>query len=1185
MAQGMNKLNEALASLPEVRELLLSLDAGTSPIAVSGLSGVHRAQLTAAVRHKTQRPLLIVCADENEANRMAGDLHELLGEDVSLLFAREWQLRDRVFASHGWEQQRIGSLCSLAAGKAPILVATVDGLMQQTLPPDALRGAVTDISLSDRFDLNALSKKLVESGYTRAETVEGVGQFALRGGILDVWSPLSAPVRVEFFDDEVDAMGEFDVTTQRRTQNVKSLTVLPAAEVLPALSDGGREKMLERLGRAAQKIAKKAEDSPIVQTLRSDIERLRNDLPLGGMDRYLAACYPDEVCALDYLSPDTLIAVSDGMRVLERSKNYHWELSEDVKPLIEEGVLCGEFAALALSQEALSHRMGAFPVLLLDSLPTSRNLLPPRAILSMNARSLPSYGGSLETAAGDMERYLGAGCGVLVLCGNETRAKNFRRLLEERNIRAQLNLKNDRLPAPHETVIGLGALSAGSEYPQLKLVILTEGQLTAPLSGKRAKARPKKETSARAALRSYEDLSPGDLVVHVHHGIGRFAGIERMRVDGVDKDYIKICYAGNDSLYVPATQLDMVSKYIGGHGEDEDGQIRTKLSKLGGTDWSRAKTKARAAAKDLAKGLIALYAERQRRPGFAFSPDSPWQKEFEEAFDYEETDDQLRAIAEIKADMERSTPMDRLLCGDVGYGKTEVALRAVMKCVLDGKQAAILVPTTVLAQQHYATALNRFRSFPVRIEVLSRFKTPAQKKQILQDAAAGKIDLLIGTHSLLQKSLHFKDLGLLIIDEEQRFGVTHKEKLKELSRQVDTLTLSATPIPRTLNMALSGIRDMSTIEVPPVDRQPVQTYVLEHNWSVIADAIRRELARGGQVYYMHNRVETIDRCAATLKKLLGDDVAIGVAHGKMDEKGLSSVMQQLSDGEIQVLVCTTIIETGIDIPNVNTLIIEDADRMGLAQLYQIRGRVGRSGRKAYAYFTFRRDKTLTDIAQKRLSAIREFTAFGSGFRIAMRDLQIRGAGSLLGHSQHGHMEAVGYDLYVKMLGQAIARAKGEPVRRDKSECLVDLRVDAFIPEKYIADGPGRIEAYKRIAAIQTAEDAADVLDELIDRYGDPPPSVSDLVNVSLVRVQASAVGVTEVTQKKDTLTLQLESLDLPMIQGLLVAFNGRVTAGAGNRPYLSVTLQPDEKPLELLQSILKAMAEILNGGEKAKASK
>ena len=687
MAEGMKMLGAALAALPEVRELMMNIDAGTSPVAVSGLASVHRAQLAAALRQQLDRPLLVLCADENEANRMALDLTALLGEEVSLLFAREWQLRDRVSASHGWEQQRIGTLCRLAAGEASVLVATVDALMQRTLPPALLRGAVTEIKIGARFDLAALSRKLVEIGYVRAETVEGVGQFALRGGILDIYSPLSAPVRVEFFDDEVDAMGEFDLATQRRTQNVKSLTVLPAAEVLPALTGGGREKMLERLSRAAQKIEKKAADSPIVKTLRGDMERLSNDLPLGGMDRYLAACYPEEICALDYLAPDTLAVVSDGMRVLERGKNYHWELSEDVKPLIEEGVLCGEFASLALTQESLSRRLADFPVLLLDALPTSRNLLAPRVLLSMNARSLPSYGGSLETAAGDMERYLGAGCGVLILCGNETRAKNLQRLLEERGIRARLDLKGGRLPVPHETVIGLGALSAGSEYPQLKLVILTEGQLTSPLSGKRTKAKPKKETSAREALRSYEDLSPGDLVVHVHHGIGRFAGIERMRVDGVDKDYIKICYAGNDSLYVPATQLDMVSKYIGGHGEDEDGHPRAKLSKLGGTDWSRAKTKARAAAKDLAKGLIALYAERQRRPGFAFSPDSPWQKEFEDAFDYEETDDQLRAIAEIKGDMERSTPMDRLLCGDVGYGKTEVALRAVMKCILDGKQA------------------------------------------------------------------------------------------------------------------------------------------------------------------------------------------------------------------------------------------------------------------------------------------------------------------------------------------------------------------------------------------------------------------------------------------------------------------------------------------------------------------
>ena len=722
------------------------------------------------------------------------------------------------------------------------------------------------------------------------------------------------------------------------------------------------------------------------------------------------------------------------------------------------------------------------------------------------------------------------------------------------------------MPKPGELRITVGALSAGCEWPTLKLAVLTEGQLTAPTQ----KKLKLKKDSNRQKLQSYTDLSPGDLVVHTHHGIGRFAGIQRMPVDGVEKDYIKIDYAGGDCLYVPVTQLDLVSKYIGG-GEDQE---RTRLNKLGGTEWAKQKTKARKAAKDLAAGLTKLYAERQRRPGFAFAPDSPWQTEFEEAFPYAETGDQLQAIADIKKDMEQSRPMDRLLCGDVGYGKTEVALRAIMKCVLDGKQAAILVPTTVLAQQHYLTAMRRFATFPVTIDVLSRFRTPAQIKKTLFDLQSGKIDLIVGTHKLLQKDIHFHDLGLLIVDEEQRFGVTHKERLKELSRGVDVLTLSATPIPRTLNMALSGLRDMSTIEQPPQDRYPVQTFVLEHQDGILDEAMRRELARGGQVYYLHNRVESIDQCAAKIKQRI-PEAEVAVAHGKMNEEQLGDVMQSMSNGEIQILVCTTIIETGIDIPNVNTLIIEDADRMGLAQLYQIRGRVGRSGRKAYAYFTFRRDKTLSDIAQKRLSAIREFTAFGSGFRIAMRDLQIRGAGSLLGHSQHGHMEAVGYDLYVKMLGQAIARAKGEPVQRDKSECLIDLRVDAYIPETYIADGPGRIEAYKRIAAIQTPEDAADVLDELIDRYGDPPPSVSDLVNVSLARVQATAVGVYEVTQKKDTLVLQVEQLDLRMIQGLLVAFNGRVVTGAGAKPYLSVTLQKEEKPLELLQSILRAMQDIL----------
>ncbi|MBQ2224311.1 MAG: transcription-repair coupling factor, partial [Oscillospiraceae bacterium] len=704
-------------------------------------------------------------------------------------------------------------------------------------------------------------------------------------------------------------------------------------------------------------------------------------------------------------------------------------------------------------------------------------------------------------------------------------------------------------------------LSAGCEFPQLRLVILTEGQLTAPVSGRKRPVRQKKDTS-RQKLQSYADLSPGDLVVHVHHGIGRFVGIERMRVEGVDKDYIKIAYAGNDSLYVPATQLDLVSKYIGG-GEDEDGG-RTKLNKLGGTDWTRAKTRAKAAAKDLAKGLIALYAERQRRPGFAFSPDSPWQREFEDAFDFAETEDQLRAIEEIKADMESKTPMDRLLCGDVGYGKTEVALRAVMKCILDGKQAALLVPTTVLAQQHYATAVNRFRSFPVTIEVLSRFKTPQQKKKVLEETAAGRVDLLIGTHSLLQKNMRFKDLGLLIIDEEQRFGVTHKEKLRELARQVDTLTLTATPIPRTLNMALSGIRDMSTIEMPPSDRQPVQTYVLEHDWGVIADAIRRELSRGGQVYYLHNRVETIDRCALQLRKLLGEEVAIAVAHGKMDERTLSSVMHQMADGEIQVLVCTTIIETGIDISNVNTLIIEDADRLGLAQLHQIRGRIGRSARRAYAYMTYRPGKILTEVAAKRLTAIREYAEFGSGFRIAMRDLEIRGAGNLLGPEQSGYMMSVGYDMYLQLLEEAVLEERGEK-KKARADCSADLTISANLPESYIPSPEQRMDIYRRIAALRTQDESRDLLDELMDRYGDPPQSVLALLDVALLRTAASEVGVCDVTQRGDTLTFSFGT-DFPVEAVMRVCTapknKHRLTLRAGTEPKLALKLRSGEDTLQ-----------------------
>ena len=900
--------------------------------------------------------------------------------------------------------------------------------------------------------------------------------------------------------------------------------------------------------------------------MKNDGALLREHALHSGLDRYAAAVYETMATPFAYLDGNSVVCVCDSARVMERVKNYLWQMKEDVETLLKAGILAGEWARLTLSAEELWKKLESYPVYLLSSLPTSRYPVAPRTLLQITAKQLSSYGGSLETAAADLEQYLQDGFRVLVLCGSETRARNLQRLLEEKGIPAALDFRGETLPAPGQAQISIGALSAGVEYGQLSLAVLTEGQLTAAAA---KKGKPKKERSNRQKLQSYTDLSPGDLVVHVHHGVGRFVGIIKMTVDGADRDYIKIAYAGSDCLYVPATQLDLVSKYIGG-GEDHE---KTRLNKLGGTEWARSKSRAKAAAKDLAKGLIQLYAERQKKQGFAFSPDSPWQTEFEEAFPYDATEDQMRCIREIKGDMERPIPMDRLLCGDVGYGKTEVALRAVMKCILDGKQAAILVPTTVLAQQHYATAVNRFRAFPVNIAVLSRFQTPKQSKKILQDLQSGAVDLLIGTHRLLQKSVAFKDLGLLVIDEEQRFGVTHKEKLKEMSRQVDVLTLSATPIPRTLNMALSGVRDMSTLEAPPKNRQSVQTYVLEHDWSVLCDAMRREIQRGGQVYYLHNRVDTIDRTAARIREMLGEEVQVAAAHGKLSEQQLSAVMQGVIDGQTQVLVCTTIIETGIDIPNVNTLIIEDADHLGLAQLHQIRGRIGRSARRAYAYMTFRRGKVLSETADKRLSAIREYVEFGSGFKIAMRDLEIRGAGNLLGPEQSGFMMSVGYDMYLQLLEDAVLEEQGQPQKKERN-CTADLNISAHIPERYVASAEQRMDLYRRIAAIRSREDADDLMDELLDRYGEAPKSVLTLLDVALLRAAAVKAGITEITQKDASVQFLMEDMDLQRLAVVcgMKKYRSRLRLGAGSTPCVVLRLQPGADVLEQCTELVDALS-------------
>ena len=1161
----MKPLLSALNDIPEYRSLLAAIDNGACPAAFSGLSAVHRAHFAAGIRQELGRPVVVVCADEGEAERMARDLAALSGEEVRTLSAREFTFHNAAVVSRQYEHRRLSTLRALAAGECPLLVCTVESILQRTIPKTLLTQAAQVVRMGERYDLGELAGTLAAAGYTRCEQVEGVGQFALRGGILDFFSPAHPkPVRVEFFGDEIDAMGLFDPDTQRRIENLGAAEILPAAEVLPQFTPGGYGGLLEGLDRLISQAKRRKGSETLVQTLEEDRERLSASTAFPAMDRYIALIYPVMATAADYFPEDAVVVLSESPRVAERGKSYLWQLGEDAKALMERGELAGELADFARTFEELTEVLADWPVCYLDAFTSSRYPQRPRTLLNLLTKQLPSYGASLETAVSDLAHYVSDGFRTVVLVSSEQRALNLQALLREQKMTTAVDFQLHELPGYGKAVIAVGGLTAGMEYPVGRFAVLTEGQ---SLLGKKRRSKP---VTNRQKLGSYADLSPGDLVVHEHHGVGRFLEMTKMTVDGVQKDYVKIAYAGADVLYVPATQLDLVSKYI---GSGEDAQETRKLSRLGGTDWEKAKTRAKKAVKDLAKGLIQLYAERQRQPGFAFSPDSPWMKEFEDEFEYAETDDQLRCIAEIKQDMEQARPMDRLLCGDVGYGKTEVAFRAIMKCVLDGKQAAILVPTTVLARQHYLTAKQRFAKYPVEIDVVSRFRTQTQMKDTLRRLEQGGIDLLIGTHRLFQKDVKFKDLGLLVIDEEQRFGVQHKEKLKELSKQVDVLTLSATPIPRTLNMALSGIRDMSTLEEPPMDRQPVQTYVLEHDWGVLSDAMRRELERGGQVYYLHNRVETITRTAARIKEMLGEDVAVAVAHGKMSQEELNDVMTRMSDGEVDVLVCTTIIETGIDIANANTLIIEDADHMGLAQLHQIRGRVGRSTRRAYAYLTYRRGKVLTEVASKRLGAIREFAEFGSGFKIAMRDLEIRGAGNVLGPEQSGFLLSVGYDMYLKLLEEAVLEERGEKPERP-TECAADLSVAASIPDRYVPSPEQRMDLYRRIAAIRSEADADDVMDELIDRYGDPPRTVNNLISVALLRADAARNGISQIDQKGANLNFYLDQFDLQRVSALcgLEKYRSRLLFSAGERPYLALRLKKGEDALKFGRRLVEDYA-------------
>ena len=1132
----MDKLLQFLKSIPEYSLLLKSVVKGEAA-AVTGIGQLNRSHLIAALRKDTQAPMVVVCQDDMAAKRLQEELHAFLGENYPVLPSRDLTLYDTAVVSRGWEQKRLRQLYDLATGSTALQILSWEALSQRTMPRDVLLRSAFSMEVGKEYFLDSLLQCLTDAGYSRCSMVEGPGQFALRGGILDVFSPAAdRPIRAEFFGDELDTMGYFDPDTQRRTENVDSVVILPVGESQPKLHPEGIEGLCNDLKHliSRQKRRKNLNES-LIKTLEKDLEKYENGMLNPASDRYMALIYPQMATAADYFPENAIILLCDQGNLHRTAKTRCDEVGMQLDSLLQGGLVAGELCDYVCQWEDFCEQLDRRCVVYLDSFGGSSypEEAKPKQLLPMTAKQLPGYGGNLDTAASDLQHYQKMDFACLVLCGTRRRAELLQEMLSERNLSSFQCIPLTAMPKAGQILLAEGTLPFGMEYPTAKLAVLTEGQLLS--RGTPKKKATKKSATNRQKLNSFTDLTPGDLVVHENYGIGRFVAMEQIKVDGAIKDYVKIAYQGSDTLFVPATQLDLVSKYIGGGSEDTP----VKLNKIGTDTWQKTKTKARKAAKDMAGELIKLYAARKHQQGFAFAADSPWQQEFEDNFPYPETDDQLRCIAEIKGDMESPTPMDRLLCGDVGFGKTEVALRAVMKAIMDGKQVAILVPTTVLAQQHYQTAIARFRGFPVNIDVLSRFRSPKEQKRTVENLRSGAVDLIIGTHKLLQKSIQFKDLGLLIVDEEQRFGVSHKERLKEISQGVDVLTLSATPIPRTLNMALSGIRDMSTLEEPPADRYPVQTFVMEHNNAILDDAIRREVERGGQVYYLHNRVETIDQCAsAMVRRMPGLQVA--VAHGKMSEEALGDVMHAMANGEIQVLVCTTIIETGLDIANANTLIIENADRFGLSQLHQLRGRVGRSARHAYAYFTYRPDKALTEIADKRLSAIRDFAEFGSGFKIAMRDLEIRGAGNLLGAEQSGHMMSVGYDMYLKLLDEAVLEERGEAPR--EVDCTADLNVTANVDKEYVARGEERMDLYRRMAAIRSQEDADDLLDEIIDRYGDPPKGVLNLIEIALLRANARKVSIRDIRQKAGEIQFTLGELNFQAFSDLCqeAAYKNRV---------------------------------------------
>ncbi len=1095
------------------------------PIVINGLSdGATRAYLSEAilelVGNGAEPPFIIVPSDA-EREKLVAYLNSL---GISAL---QYKPREFVFhnisASHDTERERLSVLSKIIFGSPDVIIATASSALSYTIPRELLHSLALTVRVGDEISISALVERLSSLGFARVDSVESAGQYSTRGGIVDVWHSIDAqPVRVEFFGDEVDRIVCFDPISQRSNGQLSSLEVLPATEVL--VSDKARGKILKTVN----SLIEKCESEEIKKRLISEKTALENNLSLDFRDKYMGLVYDKCENLLSYLGTKRrAVFVLDTNGVKEEAKRAVSLLSDTQKSMIDMGTITEPCAKYTADERAFSDFLSENVTVHLNVFSTGLGTLKTSGLFGFRCRRTVSYGDNPSMLVEDLNNYRHSSYRVLILAENKQGADALVSSLASEDIAVAPIYNKDDFDfdtlKPSQVAVDVGACE-GYELITPKIAVLSmakdEGRLV--MANRRRQRILKRVGGAGERLMSYADLTPGDYVVHSSYGIGMFEGMQTVNIDGVTKDYITIRYAGTDKLFVPCDRLEFIGKYIG--QKDKDGKV--KLSKMGGSDWVRAKTRAKNATRDIAKELIKLYAERQRLQGFAFPPDSELEEEFASSFDYVETPSQITAIEEIKRDMMRPVPMNRLLCGDVGFGKTEVALRSAFKAIMGGKQVAILVPTTILALQHYETTLARMRNYPVTVEMLSRFRTPKEQEKILRRTKRGEIDILIGTHKLLSKNVEFRDLGLLIIDEEQRFGVAQKEKLKAMQKNVDVLTLSATPIPRTLNMAMNGISDMSILDEAPGDRRPVQTYVLEHDEAVILDAIKKELMRGGQVLYLYNKVEDIDLVAGRIIRAL-PEARVTFAHGQMDKDELEDIWQLLVRGEIDVLVCTTIIETGVDLPNANTLIIENADRMGLSQLHQIRGRVGRSSRQAYAYFTYRVGKALSEVATKRLSAIREYAEFGAGFKVALRDLEIRGAGNLLGAEQHGYIDSVGYDLYVKLLNEAVQLESGKEIEAP-FESVVDVKVDANIPSRYISVSSHRMEMYKKISLIREPSDLEDVLDEFIDRFGEPPRELMRLLRISLIRALSSEAQIRKVEYRDGLLSFCFEKprLDL-----------------------------------------------------------